>query len=288
MKLALGTAQIGLNYGIANKNGRLHKEEAKKLLVLAKGNGIDTLDTAIAYGQSESVLGEVGVAGWRVISKLPAVPDGCKNIEAWVFQQVEQSLYRLGIKQLYGLLLHNPRQLLHAEGAALYSALNKIKAAGYTQKIGASIYLDVNTSHILNQYRLDLIQAPFSIFDQRLLKTGLAERLHRQGIEIHTRSAFLQGLLLMPAKDRPDKFNPWNAHWQEWDRWLTLHNLTPLEACMQYIHSFEWIDRVVVGVDLPVHLTEILNAASSPLPVLPDFAPILDERLINPASWSQF
>lgn len=92
MKLALGTAQFGLNYGIANKTGRVPPNEVRKILAEAARRGMDVLDTAIAYGESESMLGEIGVPNWRVVSKLPAVPEDCNNVLDWVAEQIGGSL----------------------------------------------------------------------------------------------------------------------------------------------------------------------------------------------------
>ncbi|MGP1664729.1 MAG: aldo/keto reductase, partial [Rhodanobacter sp.] len=72
MKLALGTVQFGLPYGIANPGGQIGRDDAGQILALARESGIDTLDTAIAYGDSEACLGAVGTKGFRVITKLPA------------------------------------------------------------------------------------------------------------------------------------------------------------------------------------------------------------------------
>ena len=122
MKLALGTVQFGLNYGIANRTGRVTGSSVGAMLELARISGIDTLDTAIAYGESEACLGDAGLAGFRVVSKLPALPDGCTAVDAWVQQQFAMSLARLNTDSLYGLLLHRPEQLLEEAGASLYRA----------------------------------------------------------------------------------------------------------------------------------------------------------------------
>jgi len=98
-RLALGTVQFGLDYGVANQAGKVRFEEARNILKLATEHSIDTLDTAIAYGDSESTLGQAGVSNWKVVTKLSAVPDNCNDIAGWVESQVEGSLGRLGIHQ---------------------------------------------------------------------------------------------------------------------------------------------------------------------------------------------
>src|SRR3990172_7099104 len=111
MKLALGTVQFGLPYGVANLHGQVSFDEARAILNYAETAGLDMLDTAVAYGNSEQHLGEIGVTQWQVVSKLPAIPEACADVAAWVGASVEASLQRLQIRQLHGLLLHSPAQL---------------------------------------------------------------------------------------------------------------------------------------------------------------------------------
>jgi aryl-alcohol dehydrogenase-like predicted oxidoreductase len=287
MKLALGTVQFGLNYGVANVTGRVGTDMADAILRKAQLTGMDTLDTAIAYGDSESVLGGLGVQGWKVVSKLGAVPDGCPNVAKWVIAQTQESLQRLGLQSMYGLLLHRPVQLLEGIGSDLYAALQTLKAEGLVAKVGVSVYGPAELTDLWQRYRVDLVQAPLSILDRNLVDSGWASRLKDADVEIHTRSAFLQGLLLMPADKRSVRFNRWAHIWQEWDSWLLVTGLTPLQACLRYATSHDEIDRVVVGVDSVMQLNEILAAANGVLDTLPAFKPLQDDRLINPATWNQ-
>jgi aryl-alcohol dehydrogenase-like predicted oxidoreductase len=111
-RLALGTVQFGMTYGIANQQGKINFVSATEILEYAYASGIDTLDTAIAYGDSEQCLGSIGVKSWKVISKLPKMPESTPDILNWVNQKVHGSLTRLQLPKLYGLLLHHPEQLL--------------------------------------------------------------------------------------------------------------------------------------------------------------------------------
>ena len=122
-RLALGTVQFGLRYGVANTSGQVSLDEVTAILQQAWAAGVDTLDTAIAYGESEQRLGEIGVEGWRVVSKLPAMPSDPSDIGGWVEDAVECSLRRLNIDCLYGLLLHRSQQLLEPRGEDLYASL---------------------------------------------------------------------------------------------------------------------------------------------------------------------
>lgn len=287
MRLALGTAQFGLSYGIANQVGQITQSVAKSMLQLAAANGIDTLDTAIAYGESEICLGEVGAQGFKLVTKLPVVPDGCADVSGWVQEQVAASLARLGVSVVYGLLLHRPGQLLEADGKALYQTLQGLKETGQVQKVGVSVYAPSELEVLTSRFRFDLVQAPFNLVDRNLHTSGWLQRLKDDGVEIHTRSAFLQGLLLMPQATIPAKFAPWSDLWSKWHEWLSRHNVSAVHACLACPLSFPEIDRVVVGADSVSQLEQIISAAAS---VVPDELPNLHcdaENLINPARWSQ-
>jgi len=286
-RLALGTAQFGLPHGIANQSGQVLRPEAKAMLQLAASSRIDTLDTAIAYGESEICLGEANIQGFKVVTKLPAVPPGCTDVRNWIQEQVAASLSRLGIRAVYGLLLHHPQQLLEADGKALYQTLQGLKETGQVQKVGVSVYAPSELEMLTLRYRFDLVQAPFNLVDRRLQKTGWLQRLKDEGVEIHTRSAFLQGLLLMPKATIPAKFAPWSNLWSKWHKWLSHHNISAVHACLAYPLSFPEIDRIVVGAESVSQLEQIISVSASDIPA--DF-PSLNcdaENLINPARWSQ-
>lgn len=287
MKLALGTVQFGLPYGIANQAGQVTRTEAKTMLDLATASGIDTLDTATAYGESERCLGEIGIQRFNLVTKLPGVPEGCSDVSIWVQEQMDASMARLGVVSVYGLLLHRAEQLLDANGKELYQALQGLKEKGQAKKIGISIYSPNDLEAITKLFRLDLVQAPFSLIDRRLHTTGWLQRLKDEGVVIHTRSVFLQGLLLMPQADIPQKFAPWQNLWRKWHEWLSGKNISAVQACLAYPLAFPEIERVVVGADSANQLKQIVEAAaSSAICNLPDLQ-CDAESLINPARWSQ-
>ena len=256
------------------------------MLHLAAANGIDTLDTAIAYGESETCLGEVGVREFKIVTKLPAVPEGCADVAAWVKDQVNASLARLGVIAVYGLLLHQPKQLLSSDGALIYQALQTLKEDSRVKKVGVSIYAPSELEVLTPRYRFDLVQAPFNLVDPRLNTTGWLQRLKEAGVEIHTRSAFLQGLLLMPGGVIPAQFAPWNELWRKWHCWLADNDVSAVEACLAYPLSFPEIDRVVVGVDSASQFAQIISAASCVQQFDWPGLQCDDQNLINPARWS--
>lgn len=287
MKLGLGTVQFGVPYGVTNTVGQVSPSQAQAITQRAYAAGIDTLDTAISYGSSETTLGDIGVRFWKVVTKLPAVPEHCDDISSWLNAQVEASLARLKLGRVHALLLHRPAQLLEEIGPELNAALQTLKGNGIVDKIGVSVYGTAELEALFGKYTFDLVQAPLNIVDRSLVDSGWAQRLKNQGIEVHTRSAFLQGLLLLPQSKRPTIFNRWANIWTEWDRWLESTGLTPLQACLRWTNTLDSIDKVIVGVDSISQLDQILAAHEGSLPSLPQFRPLQDDRLTNPATWSQ-
>lgn len=286
-RVALGSVQFGLAYGIANSDGLVSQIEAAGILAEASARGIDTVDTAIAYGESEQVLGNVGMAGWQVVSKLPAMPADCPDVGAWVEAQVAGSLQRLRVNHLYGLLLHRPEQLLEARGDRLQAALRGLQARGVVHKIGVSVYEPAELDRLVPYMPFGLVQVPFNLLDTRMVTSGWLARLQQSGCEVHARSIFLQGLLLMPASARPEKFRRWQTLWAAWDTWLASSGLTPLQACLRYALAQPGIDKLVLGVNSVAQLREILAAATGSLPALPATLSSDDPVLLNPALWSQ-
>jgi aryl-alcohol dehydrogenase-like predicted oxidoreductase len=283
MKLALGTAQFGLPYGVANTTGKVRQFEVAKIMARARESGIDLLDTAISYGDSEESLGAAGVGGFKVVTKLPRDIEG--DVGMWVTQHLNTSLRRLGVDAVYGLLLHRSTQLLGPDGQALAKILLKLKAEGIVSKIGVSIYAPDELDAVTQICAIDIVQAPFNLFDQRLMTSGWLPRLHNTGIEVHVRSAFLQGLLLMPRSKVPEVFLPWSALIDKWHLWLADGHSTAVQACLAFVNN-PMIDRVVVGIDSLAQLNEILNASTfSPVVKPPDLA-CNDANLINPSNWN--
>lgn len=287
-RIALGTAQFGLPYGVANTRGQISEEEGGAILSLARGAGLRTLDTAIAYGDSESRLGRLGVREWQVITKLPAMPDDTASAADWVPGQVAGSMARLRAESLHGLLLHRPAQLCGSRGRGLYEALVRERESGRVERIGVSIYAPDELDALPPGMRFDIVQAPWSVLDQRMTGSGWAARLREEGCEFHARSLFLQGLLLMPPQARPPRFARWNSLLGRWDAWLARHGLDPLKACVGLALNTPGIDKVVVGVDSAAHLSQIIAAAGAGvrLPSLPTDLATDDVGLLNPALWS--
>lgn len=285
-RLALGTVQFGLHYGIANSDGQVSDAQMTAMLRLAREHGVNMLDTAVAYGESEFRLGEAGVKDFKIVTKLPELPDSCDDAGVWVKQQIRESLARMGVASVYGVLLHKPEQLMGDMGVALYRALMNLKDSGYVQKFGISIYAPSELTQLIADFQVDIVQAPFNLIDQRLHSSGWLQRLKDKQVEIHTRSVFLQGLLLMGKEKIPAKFNQWNKLWGQWQSWIDASNISAVEACLNFPLSFPEIDKVVVGADSQEQLAKILKASNTVAKInLPNLS-CDDENLINPGKWS--
>lgn len=274
-------------YGISNTSGQVPEAEIKTILELALAAGIDILDTASAYGSSEEVLGHAGVYDWRVVTKLPSVPPGCTDAYRWAKQQVRQSLLRLQIETAYGMLVHNPNDLLGPHSANLIRALRELKDEGIVTKIGITIYDPESLPSLSSQLTLDIVQAPFNVVDRRLYSSGWLRRLKRCGTEIHVRSAFLQGLLLTPHPERPLKFSRWDWLWEQWQSWLDTTEQSAASACLGFLSSFSDIDRIVIGVDGVRQFKELLDLDITAFLSPPSILQSDDIDLIDPSRWEQ-
>ena len=286
-RLAIGTAQFGLPYGVANRSGQLTPSEGAEVLSRARAAGVDTLDTAIAYGTSEARLGALGVDGWRVVTKIPRVPAGTPDVAAWVRTSIRGSQERLGQSRLTGVLLHRPQDLMETWGRELTATLLGLRKEGVIEKVGVSVYGPDELEQLRPLLPFDLVQAPYNLVDQRLATSGWLERLRDSGVEVHVRSAFLQGVLLMAPEARPAYFARWASLWEVWDRWLADTGTSPLAACLQFALARPEIDRVVVGVDSAEQFSQIVAASTTAVPPgsLPPMA-CDDPDLINPSRWS--
>ncbi|WP_346351157.1 aldo/keto reductase [Oceanimonas sp. AH20CE76] len=285
-KLALGTVQFGIPYGIANLTGQVESSEVTRILNLAKTESIFTLDTAIAYGESESALGQHDLSEFSVITKLPEVPYGSLDIAEWVNWQLEGSVSRLKVSTLDALLLHRPSQLLESFGDTLYQKLQGLKQQGIVQRIGISIYEPKELDLLCEHFHFDVIQAPFSIIDNRLSDSGWLQRLKGMGTSLHVRSVFMQGLLLMSRQQRPEKFSRWNDLWIKWEQWLEDTGQSALQACLRHALSIPEIEKVVVGVDSAAQFKQVIHASKGSCLSLPAELSMTDSKLLNPSYWN--
>ncbi len=287
-RLALGTVQFGMTYGLANAQGQVSPDQVEAMLDEANAAGINTLDTAIAYGEAEELLGRMGVSAFRLISKVPPLREHVDAVDDWVVAHVEASLERLRVPRLGGLMLHAPDDLLGPHGTELARGMQRARDAGLADRIGLSVYSPEQLTALIDRLPLEILQIPANVFDRRFAETGWLDRLTAHGVEVHARSAFLQGLLLMPMERVPSKFAPFFPLIKRWHAWLNDEGAgaSPVQVCLGHVASYTGIARIVVGADSLSQLQDIIAAtAMSPLRA-PASLTSPATSLINPAQWN--
>ena len=287
-KIALGTVQFGVDYGVNAATGKVPYNEVIKILNIARSNNIKLLDTAPSYGFSEEVLGKVGIQDFEVVTKTRSFNKNIISSEEIQFlnNDFNQSLKLLSKKSIYGILIHNPSDLLKPGSEKIFEYLQELKKQGLISKIGVSVYTYEQFQKVNEYFDVDLIQLPLSILDRRLVHSGVLNKIYKKGIEIHARSIFLQGLLLMSQKTRPKKFDQWRVLWSIWDEWLNDNHLSPLEASIRYAISLPQISKVLVGVDSSEQLRNIISVSDGVLPEIPHDFFTDDINLLNPSNWN--
>jgi aryl-alcohol dehydrogenase-like predicted oxidoreductase len=287
VKIALGTVQFGIKYGINSPTGQVQPDEVRKILTYARTQNITLLDTANSYGNSEKVLGNVGVKNFSIVTKTRHFAQTVINDKSadLLVADLNQTLQLLKQKSVYGLLVHNADDLLKPGASKIVSQLQALKEQGAISKIGISIYTSDQLQSVMDKMDIDLVQLPVNILDRRLFDTGMLKKLSSQGVEVHARSIFLQGLLLMSKDSRPKYFSQWDSLWKLWHEWLSDNKLTALEATVRHAISTPEISKVLVGVDSKEQLQGIIQAADGAIPAIPEILLTDDADLLNPANW---
>ena len=277
-KLALGTAQFGLDYGVTNSEGKVQVEEVELILGCAKENSINTLDTAASYGNSEEVLGSIGISDFQIITKTIPLKNGVDE----VIKHFQQSLTFLNKSSVNGLLIHNVNEIEHKNFNTLFKELTELKRQGLVNKIGFSIYTPEQVDFLLKNFDFDLIQVPFNIFDNRLIQGGQLQALNNKGVEVHARSVFLQGVLL-DFNNLSNYFSPWKKEFSIYQETVKDNGLSLLECALNFVLNIREIDKVLVGVNSERQLKEIIQAVKRQSNL--SAYPINDINLLNPSLW---
>jgi aryl-alcohol dehydrogenase-like predicted oxidoreductase len=253
IRLGLGTVQFGLNYGVSNTEGKTSHEEVKNILSICQKENIRFLDTAFSYGESEKVLGEAlkGNEYFSIITKTPSFrsKERAKEEINKVRECFDITCSNLQVSALYGILIHDARDLLFDSNNDFFREVMKLKNAGYVQKIGVSVYPEDDVISIISRYNIDLIQAPLNVFDQRILSSGILDECKKRNIEVHVRSLFLQGLLLMPFEKVPAFFNPIKQNISRYHNFCKENSLTLIEGAYCFARSVGLTDVLIIGVN---------------------------------------
>ena len=289
-KIALGTAQFGLPYGISNTHGQVARTEMDKIWQVARGANITLLDTAIAYGNSEENIGATESVGFDIVTKLPPLSGVETSVTQWVHDQIQNSLAKLKRNSVYGLLLHNPADLIADNGDELLAALINLKRDGLIKKFGISIYAPTELESLFSQipsFRPDIVQAPLNVIDQSIASSGWLTRLSEMNVEIHIRSVFLQGLLLQQPNERSAGFSRWSSVFAQFDSWTNAQQMSPLTACLGHVLSYPEVSRVIIGVTSANELKQIIAASSGDPVRAPQSLQVTDVDLIQPMNWNK-
>ena len=282
LKLALGTVQFGIAYGINNQSGVPKDAELKSIFSIAKQSGIDVLDTAQAYGNSEIRIGDFSNDEFKVISKF-------KNLSApFPFHtELRESLKRLKTDSLYGYMAHDVDLLL--ENPSWWEGLKLAKEQDLVKKIGYSLY-SVNQLEALlaKQIIPDIIQFPYNILDRRF-ESFLFE-LNSMGVEIHTRSVYLQGVFQMEPSQLPVYLEPLQNYLKIVRKIAKINQLSIGQICLRFVMNNPFINKVVIGIDNLSQLKEnvsICQIDNLSEGIMNDLLSIevKEKNLLNPANW---
>lgn len=293
-KLGLGTVQWGTDYGIANRSGKAGADTVAAILQRARAARVAILDTAAAYGTAEEALGTQQIAGFDLVTKTLPLKGLDTSVSGAAQQVRERFLYSLELLKtdaVYGLLVHHASDLLGPSGDALWRVMSDLRAAGVAKKIGCSVYAPQELELLMARYPIDLVQLPYNVFDQRFETSGALATAKAKAVEVHARSAFLQGLLLMSSAELPPHFDAIRAHHATFAALCQTERLSSLCAALQFSIGCELIDKVIVGCERLEQWEEILDAASGDAAlsgsVRSRFAALRleDQTYTNPGRW---
>ena len=285
MQIGLGTASFGMAYGVANQQ-QMSLVEAHEILQTAHSSRFNLIDTAQLYGEAEAVLGQSELlAEFNVITKLDSIEKLSREEVRSLF---EQSLQRLNSPSLYGCMLHRAKDLLGTSAKQNWAKLQALKEQGLVSKIGVSVYSPEELLSILQHHSIDLVQLPLNVLDQRFISSGALAKAREHGVEVHIRSAFLQGLLLMDVKSLPTYFSPFKAPLLALSELQKKLNVSPAALALAFFKQLDSIDALILGINSVAQLSD-LTAQLKGLDAIPkiDFSQFAseEERLILPTNW---
>jgi aryl-alcohol dehydrogenase-like predicted oxidoreductase len=250
-----------MDYGISNRDGRPSEAEIAAILAHAVETGIGYLDTAASYVDAETLIGRHLPSGHRlrVVTKLPPIKEDAideHHVEV-TLAALAASLDRLRSAQVYGVLIHHASDLAKPGWQYLLDVLREAQARGWTALIGVSVYDADDLSVVESRFTPGIVQLPFNALDRRLAVAGWLHRLKAAGVEVHARSLFLQGLLLMEPAALPNFFVPVSGALANLRARWAAAKLTPLSGCLRCVLNDADIDVAIVGVNRLHELNEI-------------------------------
>ncbi|MDC1463341.1 aldo/keto reductase [Alphaproteobacteria bacterium] len=279
MELFIGTAQFGFKYGF-NKI-KIKKLEIKNIEKILKRNSLKNFDTAMNYGESEKIIGNLKIKR-RVITKVKLPKKKPKDLKKWFEKKLNKSLKKLKVKSLHGLLIHDTTDI-SGKNKEFLNILLDCQKKKLISKLGISVYEVGEIKRILKFWKPEIIQMPINIFDHRFLNNNFLYKLKKLNIELHARSCFLQGVLLK-KKIKIGNLKSKKV-FSSFSNWCQKKQLSKLEACIHFIKKIKEIDYLIVGFDNSSHLKEIINSFNKKLILVPDDFLSNEKSLIDPRKW---
>lgn len=283
MELALGTVQFGLDYGVAGRGAPVPEDEVRQILRRASQLGIRVIDTAQAYGDIQARLAGLAPDGaFGIVTKLPPLPRDLLAAEAgaWAVQALQRAKDELG-SALHAVLFHRGEDLLESRGAVLWERCSNWAAASGCS-LGISCYDPDTLRQVRERYPVAIAQLPGNAFDQRLSKLHLTPE---QPLQVHVRSAFLQGLLLMQEAEAARRVPRAAKALAAWHDWLRKHSLRALPAALGFVKALKGATHCVVGVDGLEQLEQVAAAWDAAAPLHADALAVDDLQVIDPRHW---
>jgi len=282
-KVVLGTASWGNEYGLFNSTG-VGADAAKSILKIAYSGGVNTLDTAPAYGDSEAVLGGCDLTQLSLYTKID--PESWDRGSDYAYIQLRDSLRTLGIESLRGLTFHSAESFLGDPKRAM-DFVSRIRAEGLAKNWGVSVYDPSQALEVMRFTAPDYIQAPVSLLDRRFLACSFLEKIEEMGVGLQGRSIFLQGLLLRSPNQIPGQFKPWVGLFSRYSSSAWKQGLSRLQFALMSVLQHPAIQTAVVGVNEESHIRELVTALSGGEMELSlnEIESSTDLNLIDPRKW---
>ena len=271
MKIGIGTANFNIKYGPSKK--KIEKSEFNKIKKLIKKN--DLIDTADGYNNYQ-IIKKIKNKNLKIVTKIK-IPIYCNNLEKFILNKVENILKIFGVKNIYGLLIHDIKDVSNHN--KYLKILEKIKDKKLVKKIGLSIYKPKELK-IIKNWKPDIIQFPYNIFDQRF-KNKLHD-LKKRGIELHSRSCFLQGLLIDKSNNTSNRFK---IKLNKWQKWYREKNLSSNAACINFVRNQKLIDYLVLGFENSKELKDNISILKKKNIKITSEFKSNNLKLIDPRQW---
>jgi aryl-alcohol dehydrogenase-like predicted oxidoreductase len=238
------------------------------------------------YGDAESRIGTLHTQGMRIVTKIPALADAAsQQLGKFLPSAFSESLRNLKVDRVYGYLAHRSADITGEYGKEVRAFLDDLRASGKAAKVGVSIYESDELKEVLRVFTPDIVQLPLNVFDQRLLRDGTLADLKASGVEVHVRSVFLQGLLLLDLERMPSYFEPLRPFLARWHAKASEQGLTLPEACLSFVRELPEVDKVIVGAESLEQIREITAAYRATVTFDASDLACQDPQWVDPRRW---